>query len=448
MKHLTALLTLLIISLSGFTQDADSELITAIENGNEKQVFYLLKAGADANYKTAYGISALMYAADKGNIYIVKTLLKYGADADYKPDYELPALHSAVKKNHVEIAELLINAGANVNSKDIDDNYPLIYAAEYGYPLMTDILCNAGADTEVSVNGWTPLMFAAYYNDTEITEILLKYSANIEAKNNSGFTALMLSAQEGCPEEVKLLVSQGAKISERNNDGLTALDLAVYRNHEDIVNYLLEQGAKPAKIDKKNSTLTLAENIGNNNMLDLLNQETVKNQSTLRFGKTFFGISNHISNGDYMFGIQSGFSELNTKTDLIFAYDIRPYRKKVLIEKTEHEFWQYREFRNSFSISLQKRIQVKRTAQSQIGILIGAKGSYYFGGYKGSSEQLSEFCPIPKIGIYRQSKNTRLTFSYEYTTFAAQNLSSNIFSLSWSHIFNPTIYVNEASPRD
>jgi len=194
--------------------------------------------------------------------------------------------------------------------------------------LLSDILCGGGADVETGPDGWSQLMLAAFYGDTEISEILLNYGADINAANRFRFTPLLFAAQEGHLDEVKYLVESGAQISDRTLQGASALDLAVNGNHIEVVNYLLSQGLAPAPFGKSYSTKRIAEEYGFNEISEALKSDTLKSKAKITFEKPFFGFAHQISLTDYLIGIQGGTSEMNSKIDLTFGYQIRPFRKK------------------------------------------------------------------------------------------------------------------------
>ncbi|CAF4311681.1 unnamed protein product, partial [Adineta steineri] len=116
-------------------------LVVAAQNGHEKVVDYLLKRGCDVNRRVRnYNESALHAASRRNHLCIVNLLLKYGANSTLRDKQKRTALDYAIHKRHVEIAKVLINH-------------------QHGCFNM-------------SPSGYTPLMLAAYCENTPIIDIL------------------------------------------------------------------------------------------------------------------------------------------------------------------------------------------------------------------------------------------------------------------------------------
>ena len=69
-------------------------------------------------------------------------------------------------------------------------------------------LCAFGDALEI--DGFTALMYVAYYGRMEIAELLIKHGANVKAKNKYGWTGLMLAEKNDHTETAKLLRKYGA----------------------------------------------------------------------------------------------------------------------------------------------------------------------------------------------------------------------------------------------
>ncbi|GFR18369.1 uncharacterized protein TNCT_13611, partial [Trichonephila clavata] len=136
--------------------------------------------------------------------------------------------------------------------------------------------------------GWTPLHFAAYYDNVqlELAALLVEKGADIEAKTdrdwgdykkgsipldianvsgkreiadllsekkaqgNSGWSPLHYAAKHGKKGLAIFMVENGANIDAKDKDGKTPLDIAVDQKHDDVVEYLKkikEEREKPAQ---------------------------------------------------------------------------------------------------------------------------------------------------------------------------------------------------------
>lgn len=104
-------------------------------------------------------------------------------------------------------------------------------------------------------NGWnrTPLMYAAYFGETELVRSMLARGADPDAEDTNERTALMAASIQGHTEVVELLLKAGANPNKKDSpSGGTALMAAVAANNPDIVRLLCQYGANPSiKADNK-----------------------------------------------------------------------------------------------------------------------------------------------------------------------------------------------------
>ena len=144
-----------------------------------------------------------------------------------------------------KVEEALEN-GANVNARDNEVDYEgmtaLCIASDWEYVELVEVLLKYGADVNAKDDyEYTALMYAACdRNDDDsngsakqaILEALLRHGADINAKNgeggSTGSTALHLAVQNGRLAAVKVLLKHGANVNIKNNYGKTPLDCVPY----------------------------------------------------------------------------------------------------------------------------------------------------------------------------------------------------------------------------
>lgn len=73
--------------------------------------------------------------------------------------------------------------------------------------------------------GSTPLILATYYDQEEITDLLLNYGAKIDAVDASENTALMGVCFKGFAPIAKNIIERGSNVNQRNAMGASCLIL-------------------------------------------------------------------------------------------------------------------------------------------------------------------------------------------------------------------------------
>lgn len=198
-------------------------------------VNFLLEHGADINH--VGGISTkwtpLMHAANRGDESLVLFLLDKGADLNFVTDEGETALYVALNKKHNGIATILLNKGAN-------KNVALMPASWRGDVASSVFLLQHGANINYmgGIGGvkWTPLMHAAYHGHKELTISLLKNGANLDTLTNGMETALSLALKQNKEDVAEILLDKGANPN-------VALLPASWRGDLDAAAFLLEHGA-------------------------------------------------------------------------------------------------------------------------------------------------------------------------------------------------------------
>ena len=83
--------------------------------------------------------------------------------------------------------------------------------------------------------GFTPLIFATYFDNFEAAKLLLSSKAEVNAKDYSGNTALIGVCYKGNTEIASLLIQNGANVEVKNNTRSTPLMFASTYNNQSIV---------------------------------------------------------------------------------------------------------------------------------------------------------------------------------------------------------------------
>jgi hypothetical protein len=164
------LLSFLLVLLPPASRAADlnQDLREAAKKGDARAVESLLGRGADANARTPYGATAILYASDKGHVEVVKILLKHKADVNLKDTfYGGTPLGFALSNKHYDVAQLLVENGAK-------DSSALLIAAGAG---QTELVKAVLTKSKPSAAQLSKALAAVPSNHAEIAELLKKAGA-------------------------------------------------------------------------------------------------------------------------------------------------------------------------------------------------------------------------------------------------------------------------------
>jgi ankyrin repeat protein len=171
----------------------------------------------------------LLEAIAESNISeIVKTLTHYPELIRGIGKNNPPPLYVAVMNSNAKVVATLIKMGADVNqSYGKDFQFPLHQACwrsgnRNKRDMILLLLNNGALVNERNYRGDTPLHIT---NDLESAKVLLKFGADIHAKDVNGRTPLLSKVfHYGDVELIKLLVKLGSKITEKDHDGENIID--------------------------------------------------------------------------------------------------------------------------------------------------------------------------------------------------------------------------------
>jgi ankyrin repeat protein len=90
--------------------------------------------------------------------------------------------------------------------------------------------------------GYTPLILACYYNQTEVLKFLISKKVILNEKPNSP-TALQAASYKGFTKGAEMLLNYGANPNIADANGTSPLIYAVQFNHKEITELLIKKGA-------------------------------------------------------------------------------------------------------------------------------------------------------------------------------------------------------------
>jgi ankyrin repeat protein len=187
------------------------------------------------------------FVDDKDSMYIPKMLVEAGADINFVTDYGLTALSQAIKLHNNKLAEFLLKKGANIYNHDpaLLDAGPLFRAIEENNMTAIEMLCDHGADLTVkNQSGQTPMIFSAKNKYDDICMYLSLRTKDINEEDEHGLNAVFIMIQRNELDRCKQLLRRGANINYENKKGTTAIHFAIdNRLPEKTVRFLIDFGA-------------------------------------------------------------------------------------------------------------------------------------------------------------------------------------------------------------
>ena len=236
-----------------------SAIHMAAYNGNVDVVNSLLKAGVPPDHHDPFTkFTPLMAAASSDQKKIVKLLLQNGADKDFQSTDGFSALMHACRRGSVITAWVLIKAGANPNLKTIA--HPVL-GTEGGMTALYLVCCLYAEDTVKllleyhadpnisSDDGRTPLMTACFFRQYKVVNLLLQKGAKVNSQTDHSQgkpTALMIAVNTNDNTSVSLLLNANdIDVNLQDSGGRTALHWACINGNNEMIERLLKAKADP-----------------------------------------------------------------------------------------------------------------------------------------------------------------------------------------------------------
>lgn len=218
--------------------DGSTPLHWAVFEGNLDEARRLIKAGADVNAPTDFGIRPLHLAADNSNRAMIELLLKSGAEPHAANPEGETALHLVARSGDVEAARLLLKARASVDARETwGGQTPLMWAAARRHAGMVELLLQRGAD----VNARSAVRD---YQRVATAEARAKFL------DRGGFTPLLYAVRENCRACIAVLIRHGADLNLAEPSGAVPLSIAMMNANWDIAHHLIEAGADVNRWDQ------------------------------------------------------------------------------------------------------------------------------------------------------------------------------------------------------
>jgi len=186
-------------------------------------------------------------------------------------------LYRAAEENNFAEAQTAVAAGADVNTTSLQGVTPLLWAAKHGNIQMAQFLLSKNANPNLVSSECGPLHESVIKHNLPLVELLLDKKSNINLPAEGGKTALHYAILEQHFDMVDHLLKRGADIKAKNTSGATALHFVVMNGDRAMVEKFLSCGIN----DKNNNGKTplhIAAEKGNIDAIKvLLNNNAVTN---------------------------------------------------------------------------------------------------------------------------------------------------------------------------
>lgn len=145
------------------------EIVRATQYGNYDICRSIIDSGRfNVNQRDGENVTLLHWAAINNRLELVKYYIACGAIVNaIGGDLKSTPLHWATRQGHIAMVVLLMRSGADASLQDGDGYNCLHLAAQFGHTSIAAYFIAQGVDINApDSNGMTPLMWAAFRNNT------------------------------------------------------------------------------------------------------------------------------------------------------------------------------------------------------------------------------------------------------------------------------------------
>ena len=397
----------------------DYNLMIAASKGYILEVDRLIKKGADINSETDEGVTPLIFAVSNNYTKIAKMLIEYGSDVNKLTNqYETPLI-IAVKNQNEEIAEALIRGGADIDLTDKYDATPLHYAAVYGYLQFVDMLLYYDASIDKkTVEGSSPLLAAIWAGNADVADLLVQKGANMETRDDEGFTPFLMAALNGDTLIMRLLFEKGVDIYVKNTSNHNALTLAIIADHPEATAFLLKIGDKWSDQGSNSvSPYSVASKYRRKEIIKILEDNRIPGNLKYAIDQVDIMASSLFTLHDIYTGVSLSFKEPYLNGGIMLGCDMKLWYTRVLIQKSEHTFYQYRDKGSVFYAGVFKDFALTDNAfKANFEFSTSLSAGYSFGNKLKGTLLVPEnkFMVIPAFSFKWTKKDFSLSLGADY----------------------------------
>ena len=171
-----------------FADPVAAKFVSAVQDGNLKQVSEMLAAGMNPNVKGTDDFRPLFFVFPAATADVTRALLAAGADPNARLKDKSTPLYFAVRLENSSFTQALLQAKADPNAV-VENDKPIIHeAVSSEQPQQLKLLAQAGANINVVWGSGTPLYAALGSQDWKMASTLLDLGANVTWRSLGGLT--------------------------------------------------------------------------------------------------------------------------------------------------------------------------------------------------------------------------------------------------------------------
>jgi len=274
------------------TGAAETTLLSAVKAGDRDAAAALVgtEGRVDIDAREPDGMAALHWAVRRGDTEMVDLLVRAGANVNAVTRYGVTPLSLAAREGHAELLERLLDAGGDPEAAEraLSEGQTLaMLAARTGSVPALRALAGRGAldvHARERRTETTALMWAALADRAAAVAFLAEAGADLDARSRltdyphlpngvlrtgleegvsfvgqtplqkGGWTALMYAARQGAAGATRALAEAGADLDLVDPLGASGLSLAIINGHWNVLRVLLDAGANPNVADSTGMT--------------------------------------------------------------------------------------------------------------------------------------------------------------------------------------------------
>jgi len=214
------------------------DLVNLIKTGDNDRLIEIMNDSPPIpDMKTEQGISFLQFADYCRNRSAIDVVKKYKS--------ELTIFEAASTADIATVSKLIDQNPDQANSFSPDGFTALGLASFFGHLEIVKLLLSKNADPNLAANNQfkvAPIHSACAVSNYDITEILIKNGADVNARQMEGVTPLHSAAHNGQTKLVKLLIDNGADINSKMDNGHTPLFMAEEKNFSETAALIKQSG--------------------------------------------------------------------------------------------------------------------------------------------------------------------------------------------------------------